>query len=137
LEYIEGDNSWTKGNIFSFTWIGLSSFNYKCLKSKIERNKKLLKWEIKGMSITIYKTLVLYRITNNNKTLFKSTITQANTDNEIVDLLPTKKYYLNLEYKRLVKKSDYLNKINEDIISYESCIINKNYFEVWKYIFDF
>lgn len=137
MEYIEGDNSWTKGNIFSFTWIGLSSFNYKCLKSKIERNKKLLKWEIKGMSITIYKTLVLYRITNNNKTLFKSTITQANTDNEIVDLLPTKKYYLNLEYKRLVKKSDYLNKINEDIISYESCIINKNYFEVWKYIFDF
>ena len=137
LEYIEGDNSWTKGNICSFTWIGLSNFNYKCLKSKIDRNKKMLKWEIKGMSITIYKTFVLYRITNNNKTLVKSTITQANTDNEIVDLLPTKKYYLNLEYKRLVKKSDYLNKINEDIISYESCIINKNYLEVWKYIFDF
>ena len=137
LEYIEGDNSWTKGNICSFTWIGLSNFYYQCLKSKIDRNKKMLKWQIKGISITIYKTLVLYRITNNNKTLVKSTITQANTDNEIVDLLPTKKYYLNLEYKRLIKKSDYLNKKIEDIISYESCIINKNYLEVWKYIFDF
>jgi hypothetical protein len=122
LEYIEGDNSWTKGNICSFNWIGLSRFNYKCIKSKIGRNKKMLKWEIKGMSITIYKTLVLYRITNNNKTLVKSTITQIKSDNEIVDLLPTKKFYLNLEYQRLVKKSEYLNKINEYFISYESCI---------------
>ena len=137
LEYIEGDNSWTKGNICSFNWIGLSRFNYKCIKSKIGRNKKMLKWEIKGMSITIYKTLILYRITNNNKTLVKSTITQIKSDNEIVDLLPTKKFYLNLEYQRLVKKSEYLNKINEYFISYESCIINKNYLEVWKFIFDF
>ena len=97
----------------------------------------MLKWEIKGMSITIYKTFVLYRITNNNKTLVKSTITQTKSNNEIVDLLPTKKYYLNLEYQRLVKKSEFLNKKNKDFISYESCIINKNYLEVWKYIFDF
>ena len=44
--------------------------------------------------------------------------------------MPTKKYYLNLEYQRLAKKSEYLNKINKDVISYESCIINKNYLEV-------
>ena len=137
LEYIEGDNSWTKGNICSFNWIGFSSFNYKVIKSKIGRNKKMLKWENKGMSITTYKTLVLYRITNNNKTLVKSIITHSKSDNEIVDLMPTKQYYLNLEYQRLVKKSEYLNKINEDFISFKSCIINKNYLEVWKYIFDF
>ena len=136
LEYIEGDNSWTKGNICSFNWIGFSSFNYKVIKSKIGRNKKMLKWEVKGMSITTYKALVLYRITYNNKTLVKSIITYSKNDNEIIDLMPTKKYYLNLEYQRLAKKSEYLNKINEDVISYESCIINKNYFEVWKYIFD-
>ena len=137
LEYIEGNNSWTEGNILSFNWIGLSSFNYKCLKSKNCRNKKMIKWEIKGISITTYKALVLYRITYNNKTLVKSIITYSKNDNEIIDLMPTKKYYLNLEYQRLAKKSEYLNKINEDVISYESCIINKNYFEVWKYIFDF
>ena len=97
----------------------------------------MIKWEIKGISITTYKALVLYRITYNNKTLVKSIITYSKNDNEIIDLMPTKKYYLNLEYQRLAKKSEYLNKINEDVISYESCIINKNYFEVWKYIFDF
>ena len=136
FEYIEGYNSWTKGNICSFNWIGLSRFNYECIKSKIERNKKMLKWEIKGMSIKIYKTLILYRITSNNKTLVKSIISLPKSENEFVDLFPTKKYYLNLEYERLVKKSEFLNAINEDFISYESCIINRNYLDVWKWIFD-
>ena len=37
----------------------------------------------------------------------------------------------------LLKKSNYLKNLKEDIILYDSCIINSNYLKVWNLILDF
>jgi len=37
----------------------------------------------------------------------------------------------------LLTKSNYLKNLKEDFISYESCIINKNFLTVWHFILDF
>ena len=37
----------------------------------------------------------------------------------------------------LLTKSNYLQNLKEDFISYESCIINKNFLTVWHFILDF
>ena len=67
----------------------------------------------------------LYRITQNNKTLVKSIITRTEKKNELIDFTETLNYYLNVEFNILSSISKYLNNRNEDLISYESCIINQ------------
>jgi len=40
------------------------------------------------------------------------------------------------KYKILLEKSKYLNNLNEDIITYESCIIKSNILNVWEFVLD-
>ena len=138
LKYVKGENTWAQGNIFSLDWIGLTPLHYKCTKIHVDRNKKVIKWKAKGdIGITYNKQVYLYRITQNDKTLVKSIVSQNEKENELIDYTINRKYYLNVEYNILLKKSNYLQNLKEDIISYESCIINQNYINVWNFILDF
>lgn len=135
LKYIKGDNTWIQGNVFTFNWIGLMNLKFKCIYLKEDRYKKIIKWKAKGdIGLNYYRAIYLYRITDNNKTLVKSIISLTEKDNGYIDYRASKNYYSSLEYNILVEKSKYLNCLKEDIISYESCIINKNYLKIWKII---
>ena len=137
FEFIKGDNTFIPGNIFSFNWVGLTPLKLKCISIKINGTKKEIKWEVKGkIGIFYYKTLTLYRITQNRKTLVKVIITKKKKKIDINRAITDYNYFLNLEYNWLLKKSLYLDKLDEDVISFESIIINKNYLIVWKFISD-
>ena len=102
----------------------------------VDRNKKVIKWKAKGdIGISFYKQVYLYRITNCDKTLVKSTISQ--NENELNDYTTNRNYYFNLECNMLLTKYNYLQNLKEDFISYESCIIKKNFLNVWYFILDF
>ena len=137
LQFINGNNTWNEGNIFSFNWVGLTYLEVKCIYIKSKNNKKIITWKAKGdIGINFYKTLCLYRITQNNKTLVKSIISRTEQKNELIDFTDSRNYYLNTEFKILENKSKILNNMKKDIISFESCIINVNYLKVWEFIID-
>jgi hypothetical protein len=137
LHFIKGDNTWTPGNIYCINWIGLTRLEFKCIRTKVERNKKIIIWKVKGdIGINFYRMFSLYRITQNNKTLVKSIITRTENKNELIDVSETLNYYLNTEFNILSSISKNLNNRNDDLILYESCIINKNFIKVWEFISD-
>ena len=134
FKYIKGDNSWTNNNICSLYWIGVSNFQMKCIWSEVDRMRKIIKWKIKlDIGIEFYKTLCLYRITQNGKTLVKTIYTRTNKSNNSVDFNQSE-YYINLERNNLLQHYNYLKNIEKDIISYGSCIINENYLKIWNYL---
>ena len=138
LQFIKGNNTWNEGNIFSFNWIGLTRLEAECIAIKSTSNKKMIIWKAKGdIGITFYKTLLFYRITENNKTLVKSIISRTENKNELIDFSSSRNYYLDTEFKILKNTSKLLNNMKKDIISYDSCIINVNYIKVWEFITDF
>ena len=138
LQFIKGNNTWDEGNIFSFNWIGLTRLEAECIAIKSTSNKKMIIWKAKGdIGITFYKTLLFYRITENNKTLVKSIISRTENKNELIDFSSSRNYYLDTEFKILKNTSKLLNNMKKDIISYDSCIINVNYIKVWEFITDF
>ena len=138
LKFIKGNNTWSEGNIFSFNWIGLTHLEGKVIGTKTSSNKKIIIWKAKGdIGINFYKTLYLYRITANNKTLVKSIISRTENKNELIDFNASKNYYLKTEFNILENTSKLLNKIKKDTISYESCIVYVNYLKVWDFITDF
>ena len=137
LKFIKGNNTWNEGNIFSFDWIGLTHFEIKCIYIKTNNNKKIIIWKAKGnIGINFYQTLCLYRITESNKALVKFIISRSEHQNELIDFSGSKNYYLNTVFNILENTSKFLNNIIKDTISYESCIINVNYFKVWEFIID-
>ena len=94
-------------------------------------------WKAKGnIGITFYKTLLFYRITENNKTLVKSIISRTEYKNELIDFSSSRNYYITTEFNILKNTSKLLNNMKKDIISYQSCIINANYLKVWEFIID-
>ena len=137
LKYIKGDNTWTIGNSWKINWVGLTPLKLKCISIISNKDKKIIKWKGKGdIGIKYYRTLYLYRITENQKTLVKCVVCQTEKQNELNDYKSTRNYFLNLEYKILLEKSKYLNNFNEDITIYESCIIKRNYLKVWEFLLD-
>ena len=137
LQFIKGNNTWNEGNIFSFNWIGLTHLEGKVIGIKSTSNKKIIIWKAKGdIGISFYKTLCLYRITENNKTLVKSIISRTENKNELIDFNASRNYYVKTEFNILENTSKLLNNIKKDTISYESCIINVNYLKVWEFITD-
>ena len=137
LQFIKGNNTWNEGNRFSFNWIGLTHLEVKVIGIKSTSNKKMIIWKAKGdIGINYYRTVCLYRITKNNKTLVKSIISRTEKKNELIDFTDTRNYYLNTEFNILENTSKLLNNIKKDTISYESCIINVNYLKVWEFITD-
>ena len=137
FKFIKGENTWTPGNIFSLYWIGVSNIEIKCISSFSTRMKKKIKWKFKcDIGISYYKTMILYRITDNNKTLVKIIITRCEK-NKLVDFSPQMNYYMNLQYDILNYQSKYLNNIIKDKSIFQSCIIDKNHEKIWDFVIDF
>ena len=138
FKFIRGNNTYNKGNIFSYNWTGLTQLTVKCLFVEINKNKKVIKWEsIGGIGINFFRTYYLYRITENDKTLVKVVIFIIEKENELIDYKPSQNYFSNLEFKILLDKKSYIQNLKEDIIKYESCIINQNHLKVWKFLLDY
>ena len=137
FKYIKGDNTWTVGNEFSMYWVGVCNLDIKCKSIKVDRMKKKIRWKFKmDIGIDYYKQITLYRITQNNKTLVKSSVYIIEEKNNLIDIRQSLNYYIDLNSDILKKQSKYLQNIKKDIISYESSIINKNYLKVWKNLHD-
>ena len=138
FKYIKGYNTWTVGNSFSIYWVGVSGLKFKCLYTKVDRIRKKIKWKCQlDIGLNYYKTMILYRITQNNKTLVKTIYTREEKKNNLVDLSQSMSYYENLQLEILNQQSKYLKNLKKDIISYGSTIVNKNYLEIWKYLNNF
>ena len=135
FKYIKGDNTWTVGNKCSLYWIGVTHLTAKCMSVTVDRTRKKIKWKFKcDIGISYYKTLILYRITQNGKTLVKICITRTEKKNNLVDISQSLNYYSNMQYNILLQLSKYLQSIKKDIILYDSCIINENYLKIWNLI---
>ena len=88
FKFIKGDNTWTVGNICSMYWVGVSHITIKCKSIKVDRTRKKIRWKFKcDIGINYYKTLVLYRITQNGKTLVKSYFTRTKKRNKLKYIL--------------------------------------------------
>ena len=137
LKYIKGDNTWTIGNSCKLNWIGLTPLKVKCISIITNKDKKVIKWKGKGdIGIKYYRTLYLYRITQDQKTLVKIVVCQTENENELNDYKSSRSYFLDIEHKILLEKYKYLNNLNEEINIYESCIIKNNYLKIWEFILD-
>ena len=78
--------------------------------------------------------MILYRITNNNKTLVKFNMTRCEK-NKLIDFSPQMNYYyINLQHDILNYQSKYLNSIIKDKVIFLSCIINKNSAKIWDFL---
>ena len=129
FKYIKGGNTWTPGNIFSLYWVGVSRIEVRCISTKVSRMRKKIKWKFKcDIGIDYYKTLNLFRITQNNKTLVKIIIARTEIKNNSIDYSSSSlNYYNDLQLKILEGHSRHLKNIEKELISYESCIVDQNY----------
>jgi hypothetical protein len=138
FKYIKGDNTWIPGNVFSMYWIGVSKIEIKCISTKVDRMRKKIKWKFKcDIGINYYKTLILFRITQSNKTLVKLIIERTEKKNNLIDSSQSINYYASLQFQILEQQSKYLKKVKKDLISYGSCIVNQNYKKAWNYLNEF
>ena len=138
FKYIKGDNTWTPGNIFSIYWVGVSNIEIRCISTKIDGMRKKIKWKCKcDIGINYYKTLNLYKITQSNKTLVKIIFTRTEIKNNSIDTSSSLNYYNELQFKILKEHQRHLKSVETEFISYESCIVNKNYKKIWNIISEF
>ena len=136
FKFINGENTWTPGNIFSLYWIGVSNIEVKCISSNVTRMKKKIKWKFKcDIGISYYKTMILYRITQNDRTLVKVILTRCEK-NKLIDFSPQMNYYINLQYDILIFQSKHLQNIKKDKKIYQSCIIYRNHINIWNFVID-
>lgn len=136
FKFIKGDNTWTIGNVFSIYWVGVSNIEIKCLSSFATRMKKKIKWKFKcDIGISYYKSVALYRISNDNKTLVKVTLSKCE-NNKLIDISPQMSYYVKLQSDILNFQSKYLNNIKKDKVIYQSCIIDKYNSKMWSFLID-
>ena len=102
LQFINGNNTWIEGNIFSFNWIGLTYLEIKCIYINSSYYKKIIICKAKAdIGINFYKSLCLYKITQNNKTLVKSIISRTEDKNKLIDFSGSRNYYLNIDFNIL------------------------------------
>ena len=132
FKYIKGDNTWTVGNVFSLYWIGVTNIEFICISTSVSRMKKKIKWKCKcEIGISYYKTMILYRITYDDKTLVKLNFTRCEK-NKLVDFQPN--YYMELQYNILKSLSEQIQNLKREKTIYESFIINKNYSKIWNFV---
>ena len=137
FKFIKGDNTWTPENVFSLYWVGVSNIEIKCISLNMTRMKKIIKWKMNcHIGISYYKTMILYRITNTDKTLVKIIITRCEK-NKLVEFSSQKSYYNDLQYDILNYQSNYLQNLQKDKCLYQSCSIDKNHNKIWNFVSDF
>ena len=137
FKLIKGENTWTVGNIFSLYWVGVTNLEMKCVFTSVSRMKKEIKWKCMcDIGISYYKTMILYRISIDDKTLVKFNLyrVEDNKENKLIDFYPQLQYYSNLQYEILLIQSKFLQGIKRKKKVFQSSIINKNYLKIWNYI---
>ena len=114
FKILKGKNTWTVGNKFSIYWIGVSNVEFICISTSSSRMKKMLKWKcICDIGISYYKTMILYRISSDNRTLVKFNITRCEK-NKSIDIGPQLQYYMDLQFNILEHQSNYLQKLKKE-----------------------
>jgi hypothetical protein len=134
FKLVKGVNTWTAGNLFSLYWVGVSNIEVKCISSFSSRMKKKIKWKFRcDIGISYFKTMILYRITNEDKTLVKVIVTRCEK-NKLIDFSPQMNYYANLQYQILDMQKAYLQNLKKDKKVFQSCTINKNHSQIWNFL---
>ena len=134
FKFIKGDNTWTIGNIFSLYWVGVSNIEITCISTKVTRMKKKIKWKFNcDIGINYYKTMILYRISADDKTLVKLNVYRC-AKNNLIDSNSQLDYYLNLQHNILISQSKYLQNLKKQKSAFQSFILNNNYLKIWKFI---
>jgi len=134
FKFIKGDNTWTAGNVFSLYWVGVSNIEFTCLSTSVSGMKKKIKWKCKcDIGISYIKTMILYRITYDDKTLVKFNFTRCEK-NKLIDFHPQLNYYMELQFSILKLQSQRIQSLKNDKKIYHSFIINKNHIKVWNFI---
>jgi hypothetical protein len=136
--FVKGNNTWKIGNKFIYIWSKTYKLYIQIIEMIEEYDKIKITWEIETeFGLHYIKSYNLYRVTANAQTLVKIIITFREYISYILLSLSQKKYfnsYINKE--TFIQKSKSIQKLKENSISYESCIINTNYHEVWDFITD-
>ena len=134
FKYIKGENTWTVGNVFSLYWVGVSNIEFLCVSINVSRMKKKIKWKcICDIGISYYKTMILYRITSEDKTLVKLNFSRCEK-NKLIDFNMQMQYYLNLQLEILTLQQKHLQSVKKEQKVYQSFITDKNNLKLIKFI---
>ena len=136
--FIKGNNKWKIGNKFIYVWSKTYKLYIQIIEMIEEYDKIKITWEIETeFGFHYIKSYNLYRVTANEQTLVKIIITFREYISYNLLSLSQKKYFNSFINKEaFIQKSKSIEKLKENSISYESCIINTNYHEVWDFITD-
>jgi len=136
FKFIKGENTWTIGNIFSLYWVGVTNIEITCISTKVTNTKKKIKWKFNcEIGINYYKTMILYRISADDKTLVKFNFYRCDKNN-LIDVDSQLDYYLNLQHNILISQSKYLQSLKKKKHAFQSFIIDNNYLKIWNFVTD-
>ena len=136
FKFIKGENTWTIGNIFSLYWVGVTNIEITCISTKVTRMKKKIKWKFNcEIGINYYKTMILYRISADDKTLVKFNFYRCDKNN-LIDVDSQLDYYLNVQHNILISQSKYLQSLKKKKHAFQSFIIDNNYLKIWNFVTD-
>ena len=132
----KGINTWTMGNEYQGYWIGVSDFKSKCIMVKNDTNEKIIEWRIDlSINLSFFKTIHLYKVTDNDTTLLSTKMVQVISQDSIsVFREDEKKFYVNLYTNLIVKLAKYMKENESEISNYESCIVNQNPQRVFNFL---
>lgn len=136
IKYIKGNDSFKIGNKFSYRMIGFMKMLFECINKKFEGMKKEISWNVTSdINISFKMTYHLYKVSAGNQTLAKTVISRLPfvLPKEIT-IGSSKPYYKEIHYKKLVNYDKYISESSNNMINYESCVINLNYKEIWKIV---
>lgn len=138
FQFIKGDNTWKIGNIFSYYWANLYKVKSETIDIIEENERKKISWKIEtDFGFNYIKTCYLYKISQKEQTLLKIIIIpEQNIPSNLLSS-PNNKFFFLFNPYTLLDKDKYRKEEKEKIISYESCIINENYKDIWNFMTDF
>ena len=137
--FIKGNDIWKIGNKFIYFWSKTYRLYIQIIEIVEEYDKIKISWEIvTDFGLHYIKSYHLYRVTSTEQTLVKINITFKEYISYNLLSLSQKKYFHSfINRETFIQKSKSIQKLKENPISYESCIINANFHEVWDFITDF
>ena len=137
FSFIKGNNIWKIGNKFTYYWSNIYKVKSETIDNVEENDRKKISWNIEtDFGFHYIKSCYLYKISKKEETLLKIIIISEQTIPSNL-LLIDKKYFCLFNPYMFLDKNNYIKEEKEKTISYESCIINANYKDIWNLITDF
>ena len=136
--FVQGNDTWKIGNKFIYFWSKSYKLYIQIIEIIEEFDKKKISWEIEtNFGLHYIKSYHLYRVTDNEKTLVKIIITfREYTYFNLSPLFQKKYFHSYINKETFIQKSKSIQKLKENSISYESCIMNANFHDVWDFMTD-